>query len=104
MNYIKRIVSDKIIEASQGNMVIFAAASGDETAYPYHEKSHGLFTYYLLKKQQETKGEATLGELGEFIIDNVSKESIVSNGKSQTPTVQFSPLMSSSWKHMKLKK
>lgn len=90
--------------APQGNMVIFAAASGDETAYPYHEKSHGLFTYYLLKKLQETKGEVTLGELGEFIIDNVSKESIVSNGKSQTPTVQISPSMSVSWKQMKLKK
>ena len=36
-----------------GNMVVFTAAQGDETAYPYKEEEHGLFTYYLLKKLQE---------------------------------------------------
>ncbi len=49
--------------APQGNMVAFTAATSDETAYPYKEKGHGMFTYYLLKKLQETRGEATLGEL-----------------------------------------
>ena len=42
-------------QAPQGKMVVFSAAQGDETAYPYKEKEHGLFTYYLLKKLQETK-------------------------------------------------
>ena len=82
----------------QGNMVVFSASSGDETAYPYREKSHGLFTYFLLKKLQETKGAVTLGELGNYIIDNVTKESVVSNGKSQTPTVTCSEIMGADWR------
>ena len=52
-------------DAPQGNMVVFSAATGDETAYPYKEKGHGLFTYYLLKKLQDTKGDVTLGELSD---------------------------------------
>ena len=39
----------------QGNMVVLSAAQGDETAHPYTEKGHGLFTYYLLKKLKETQ-------------------------------------------------
>lgn len=89
--------------APQGNMVVFSAASGDETAYPYKEKNHGLFTYFLLKKLQETKGNVTLGELGSYIIDNVTKESVVSNGKSQTPTVSTSMSLDDSWRELKLK-
>ncbi|MDY3848903.1 MAG: leucine-rich repeat protein [Prevotella sp.] len=89
--------------APQGNMVVFSAASGDETAYPYKEKNHGLFTYFLLKKLQETKGTVTLGELGSYIIDNVTKESVVSNGKSQTPTVSTSMSLDDSWRELKLK-
>ena len=89
--------------APQGNMVVFSAASGDETAYPYKEKNHGLFTYFLLKKLQETKGAVTLGELGNYIIDNVAKESVVSNGKSQTPTVSSSITWADGWKTLHLK-
>ena len=29
-----------------GNLVVFSASQGGETAYPYQEKKHGLFTYY----------------------------------------------------------
>ena len=89
--------------APQGNMVVFSAASGDETAYPYKEKNHGLFTYFLLKKLQETKGAVTLGELGSYIMDKVTKESVVSNGKSQTPTVSTSMSLDEGWRELKLK-
>lgn len=37
-------------EAPKGNMLVMTAAQGSETAYPYKEKKHGLFTYFLLKK------------------------------------------------------
>ena len=46
-------------EAPKGNMLVISAAQGNETAYPYREKRHGLFTYFLLKKLQETKGNTT---------------------------------------------
>lgn len=86
-----------------GNMVVFSAASGDETAYPYNDKGHGLFSYYLLKKLQESKGEATLGELSDYISDNVSRQAIIQNSKSQTPTTIAADAISSSWKGLKLK-
>jgi len=86
-----------------GNMVVFSAAQGDETAYPYREKGHGLFTYFLLKKLQETKGEATLGNLSDYITSNVRQQSIIVNSKSQTPTVTASAGISDRWQGMKLK-
>lgn len=87
----------------QGNIVVFSAAQGDETAYPFKEKGHGLFTYYLLKKLKETHGNVSLGELGQFITDQVSRKSIVANGKSQTPTIVSSSAITEVWKSMKLK-
>ena len=90
--------------APQGNMVVFSAAQGDETAYPYNEFEHGLFTYYLLKKLRETKGDVTLGELGDYIKTKVEQQSIVVNGKLQSPSIMSAPLIGNDWKSWKLNK
>ena len=90
--------------APQGNMVVFSAAQGDETAYPYNEFAHGLFTYYLLKKLQETKGDVTLGELGDYVKTKVEQQSIVVNGKLQSPSIMSAPLIGNDWKSWKLNK
>jgi hypothetical protein len=74
-------------DVPQGNSVVFCAANDEETAFPYQEKGHGMFTYFLLKKLQETKGETTLGELVDYVTTNVGKQSVVVNRKKQTPTV-----------------
>lgn len=87
----------------QGKMVVFSAATGQETAYPYKEKSHGMFTYFILKKLKEAKGDITFDELSDFVITNVKQQSIVVNGKSQTPTVAASSSMANSWQSLKLK-
>lgn len=87
----------------QGNMVVFSAATGDETAYPDREQQHGMFTYYLLKKLQETKGDISLKDLGDYITTNVRQQSIVKNGKTQTPTVTPSASVGSEWQNWKLK-
>lgn len=87
----------------QGNMVVFSAAQGDETAYPNNEEKHGMFTYFLLKKLQESKGDVTLYELGEYIKTNVSQQSILLNGKSQTPCVTPSASLDASWREWKLR-
>lgn len=87
----------------QGNMVVFSAAQSDETAYPNNEEKHGMFTYFLLKKLQDTKGDATLQELGDYITKNVSQQSILLNGKSQTPCVTPSASLDASWREWKLK-
>jgi len=70
-----------------GNVVVFSAAQGSETAYSYTTENHGLFTFFLLQKLQETGGAVTLGELTDYVTDQVKRASIVENGKSQTPTV-----------------
>lgn len=87
----------------QGKMVVMTAASGEQTAYPYREKGHGMFTYYLLKKLRDTKGSCTLGELGNYICDEVAKQAVVTNGREQTPVVMFSESVAGSWKTMKLR-
>lgn len=88
--------------APKGNMIVFSAAQGDETAYPYKEKGHGLFTYHLLKKLQETKGDVTMGELSDYITSEVKKRSIVVNGKLQTPVVTTSNSVTD-WRNWKLR-
>ena len=87
----------------KGNMVVFSAASGDQTAYPYKEKGHGIFTYYLLEKLQETKGDVTLGDLYEHLSTNVAQQSVVVNRKVQLPVVSSSAQLSGQWEDMKLK-
>lgn len=85
-----------------GNLIAFSACQGDETAYSYDEKGHGLLTYFFLKKIQETEGKTTLGELEEYIVDNVGKTAIVINGKSQTPKVSVSPELKDVWRKQTL--
>ena len=90
-------------EMPKGNMVVFSASKEDETAHAYPEKGHGLFTYFLCKKLQETNGEVTLGELSDYITDNVSKRSIVSLNTVQTPTTNPSPALTSQWRDLNLR-
>lgn len=90
--------------SAQGNMVVFSAASGEETAYPYEEKGHGLFTYFLLKKLQETSGDVTLSELGDYVSEKVRQHSVVVNHKAQTPVVTPSVSMEDVWKRYRLVK
>lgn len=89
--------------APKGNLIVFSAAQGDETTYPYNDKQHGMFTYFLLKKLQESKGEVTLGELGDYLTEEVGRQSFVKNGKMQTPTVKVASSLQGSWREMKLK-
>ncbi len=90
-------------EAPKGNMFVLSAASDSETALPYKEKAHGLFTYYLLKKLQESKGKVSLGELSDYVIENVGRQSVIVNSKKQTPTATASGSLSAKWRGEKLK-
>ena len=90
-------------EVLEGKSIVFSASSGDETAMTYPSKGHGLFTYFLLKKLQETKGNVSYAELAEYINRNVTRESLLINNKPQTPVVATSTAASGSWKTMTLK-
>ena len=84
-----------------GNLVVFSATSDDQAAYPYKEKAHGIFTYYLLKALQISNGEMSYGELGEFIRTNVMRKSVLVNNKVQAPEVKVSPVFEYSWHDMR---
>lgn len=90
--------------AGSANLFVLAAASGNETALPYKEKNHGLFTYFLLKKLQDSKGGATLGDISKYVTDQVKSVSTVHFNKTQTPGVTANGRMSTDWQNRKLKK
>lgn len=83
-----------------GNMVVFAASSNDQSALPYKDKKHGMFSYFLMKKLQETRGNVTYGELFTYLKNQVGIESLRSNGKTQDPHILFSPLMTEKWEKL----
>lgn len=83
------------------NMVIFSAATGAETAYPYKERKHGMFTYYLLNMLYRTKGACNIGELGEYVGKKVAEKSVLVNSKKQTPTLTSS--IRGEWKNLTLR-
>lgn len=84
-----------------GNLVVFSASTDEQTAHPYKEKAHGIFTYYLLKGLQISNGEMSYGELENFIRTNVMRKSVLVNNKVQAPEVKVSPLYESTWRDMR---
>jgi len=86
-----------------GDIVVFTASSGEQSSLPFKEKQHGFFTYYLLKKLQESKGDITYGELSKYISDNVSLQSVLINDKEQSPQVNVSLSIENDWSGFILK-
>lgn len=84
-------------QPAQGKLVVFAATSGSQSALPYREKNHGMFTYHLLKSLQINKGEINLGDLSEYLIKEVSVHSLLVNSREQTPKVNKSSDLSDEW-------
>ncbi|MDE5886902.1 MAG: caspase family protein [Muribaculaceae bacterium] len=90
--------------APEGNMFVLSAASGKETALPYKEKNHGLFTYYLLKKLQDSKGNASLKDLSDYVTSEVVKTSSMTLNKPQNPTMTSSGALQMKLGNTKLRK
>ncbi len=86
-----------------GNTVVFSASSGEQVALPYEKKQHGMFTYFLLKKLQETSGIVRYDELYTYLKANVSIESLRINHKEQDPDIITSPALETKWKNWKFK-
>lgn len=84
-----------------GNMVVFSVAQGNQTAHQNKEKQHGMFTYYLLKKLKETKGNVSLQELSEYVTREVQWESNAMK-QPQQPTITPSKDADTNWKNWKL--
>lgn len=84
----------------EGKTIVFSATSGDQAAFSHKEEKHGLFTYFLLKKLQETKGNVNLGELSDYLVEKVNFESRRINNSAQTPMVMVAPALSDKWKKL----
>ena len=86
----------------RGNLVMFAASSGNQSAFAFEEKAHGMFTYFLLKKLKETKGRVRFSELSEYLETQVAQNAIVYNNKEQNPEVFVSPSLEEDWQDFTL--
>lgn len=87
-----------------GNLAVFTSSSGDQTSLSYKDQQHGMFTYFLLKKIQETKGKVTYKDLGDYISEQVGLNSIRINEKEQNPQVNISPDAQGAWETWNMSK
>lgn len=86
---------------SEGRVVVFSAAQGNETAQGYPEQGHGLFTYYLLDEIRESRGDVSLGTLSDHIIKGVSRTAPnLKMRKKQTPSTCASKDLEDIWKSL----
>lgn len=84
-----------------GNMFVLSSSTGEESSGIYREMQHGYFTYFLLKKLQETEGNITIGELFDYVQRSVLKETVIS-GKKQTPSIDYGVEVTDKWRSWKL--
>ena len=85
-----------------GNLMVFAAAQGNETAQGYPEQGHGLFTYYLLKSIKDYDGNISYGRLADDLKANVSKQAMeLRMRKSQTPKATPSESITDNWRNLR---
>lgn len=87
----------------KGNIVVFTASSGNESAHPYKEKQHGIFTYHLLEKLRETAGNITYKDLSDFLSEQVGVRSVMVNNMPQTPQTNVSYDVEEVWQEWRVR-
>ncbi len=85
---------------SSKNLVAFNASSTNNPSTPYKEMHHGFFTYYILKKLQEDKN-ITLGDLSDYLNQEVAFNSQKINSFSQIPVTHSSIDIKTKWEKWK---
>ncbi len=87
----------------KGNIFVFSASSGEQSSLPWKENQHGMFTYFLLKKLQETKGDITYKDLVDYVKSEVSLKSVLINHKEQNPQTNTSSEIIDVWEKWGMK-
>ena len=95
-------VSERPKDPVHGNLVVLSAADAKQTAYPFADEKHGLFTYFLLKCLQESNGTVNIDNLFQQISTKVSLEAAMAT-RQQTPCIQVSEDLADTWKTWTLK-
>ncbi|MDE5888049.1 MAG: caspase family protein [Muribaculaceae bacterium] len=81
--------------------IVVFSASGKQSAIPDDEKGHGLFTYFLLKKLKESRGNVSYGELWDYLGENISRRSaVIGKNKVQRPGLEMSDEIRDTWSKM----
>ena len=88
-------------ERLNGNLVVFSATTAEQSAMSYKKEKHGMFTYFLLKKLQENKGDISYEEMKNYLHESVSIESVRINHKEQDPELHYSSSIANTWKNWK---
>ena len=87
-----------------GSLAVFTSSSGDQSSLSFKDQQHGMFTYFLLKKLQETKGKVSYKELADYLSEQVALNSIRVNDKEQNPQIKLSPDAQSVWEMWNMSK
>jgi len=82
-----------------GNIVVFSASSAEQVALPYKTNYHGLFTYFLLKKLRETKGNISYKQLGDYVLQHVQFYSNDLHYLEQTPEIEAGSAARNNWQN-----
>lgn len=69
------------------NMLLISSSSGNESSVIDDQNQHGLFTYHLLKRLQESKGDISIDSLFSLIKKDVALSAIKKLNKIQTPSI-----------------
>lgn len=86
-----------------GKLVVFSASRGEQESLAYREKGHGMFSYWLFKKLQQSDQYLTYGELAEYLDQMVPLTSSDVNYKEQQPTINISRDAIGKWQNWQVK-
>ena len=86
----------------RNDVVLFAAAPFDKTAFAFDEQHHGFFTYYILKELKKRKGDINYYDLFNSADMEVEKESAL-QGKLQEPLVNVGGKLKDRWGDLRLR-
>ncbi|MFW5983338.1 MAG: caspase family protein [bacterium] len=86
----------------EGNLISFSSSQGEQRSYFYKEKQHGLFTYYLLKKIKQSKGNIQYGDLKNYLTKKVPLKSVDLYEDKQVPAINYSLDVKEKWENWKL--
>ncbi len=94
-------IAPKTDKVTTKSLLIFAASSDDQIAHEYPEKTHGLFTYFLLNELKTSKGNINYDTLTTNVKTNVFNYSNSITNQPQTPKVNIS-INNDTWKTWKV--
>lgn len=88
-----------------GDLIVFSSSSGTQPSTHYKSKKHGTFTYFLLKKMQESKGNTSFEEMFNYLKKEVGTTVNSEWRRDQTPNIIVSGKfkVNDNWKNKTLK-